>query len=435
MPVIARSSSFQFKGQNKDIREIGRKLGVTHVLEGSVRKADNNIRMTVHLIDVPTGALVWSGAYQRELTDIFALQSGIAENIVDNIQVALGDTTASLPSSLPTSPPAVDYMKLRHTANLQAYDLYLKGLQMLYSDRPTLIEQSIGYFDQAISLDDSYADAWAAKGFTLSILGWGGSGSSRIPASVYPDAIAALRRALEIDPGHAFATGWLGVTLMANDFKWREGMQLLKDGVDRNPNDAALMSIYGFYLDVLHLEGAEEVLDRAYRLDPFNSETISNRAIYLLHRGRLLDATTLLETTLIQDPEGYSANYYSALFNIGLGRLDAAEKQLRKARLVANPVDLDLDTMEWLIASLRGKAPLPCAEIRDRMQTEHLSTALERNECEDEKTIVAVFDLAIKHRYPELRSVLFGPRPPLMPEAEWQRILEITGVNRFRSTR
>ena len=126
-------------------------------------------------------------------------------------------------------------MTARHTANLEAYDLYLKGMQMLTSTSPVPIEQAAGYFDRAIALDGDYADAWAAKGRALHVLGRPGYGHSHIPASVYPDAIAAYRRALEIEPGHAFAMGWLGVALMLNDFKWAEGMQLLKQSLATTP--------------------------------------------------------------------------------------------------------------------------------------------------------------------------------------------------------
>jgi hypothetical protein len=117
-----------------------------------------------------------------------------------------------------------------------------------------------------------------------------------------------------------------------------------------------------------------------------------------------------------------------------LGRLDVAEERIKKARLVANPVDLNLDVLQWLIDSRRGKAPFPCALAWQRMQTEHLSGAVLSDECADEKTIVNVFDLAIRQRHPELRSVLFGPKPPSMPEAEWRRIKDITGVTQFQST-
>jgi len=431
LPVISRSSSFQFKAQNIDIREVGSALGVSHVLEGSVRKAGKEVRMTVHLIDVATGAQIWAGAYQRELKDVFSLQSAIAEEIVDHIGAALGDSMDRPASELPST----DYAAARHTANVEAHDLYLKGVRMITSGRPALIEQAAGYFDQAIALDGEYADAWAAKGGALANLGSVSSGSSRIPASVYPDAIAALRRALEIEPGHAFAMGLLGIVLMANDFKWEEGMQLLKDAVALNPNGAMLLSVYGFYLNSMHMEGAGEILEKAYRLDPLNIETIMNRAIYLQRQGQLADAVALMDTTLIEDPEGYASNYFSAMFNLEIGRLDAAEERLRKARLVANPVDVNLDALQWLIDSRREKAPFPCELAWERMQTEHLAAAVLSDQCVDEKTIVDVFDLAIRQRHPALRSVLFGPKPELMPEAEWQRIREITGVTQFQPAR
>jgi TolB-like protein/Tfp pilus assembly protein PilF len=434
LPVIARSSSFQFKGQNKDVKEIGRLLGVTHVLEGSVRKADNSVRVTAQLIDTATGAHVWSGVYQRELSDIFMLQNEITTNIVDQISVVLGDEIVPLPNELPTA----EFMAARHTTDLEAYDLYLKGMQMLKSANPGPREQAEGYFDRAIALDRDYADAWAAKGFALQSLGEDGNGHSHIPASVYPDAIAAFRRALEIEPGHAFATGWLGMTLIHNEFKWADGMQLIKQSLTRNPNDAALLSWYGVYLKTMQIEGGNEVLDRAFRLDPFGIISIAVRAGSLLRDGRLLDAAALSETSLIGDREGYEPNFYSAIYNILLGRLDAAEERLHKARLVANPVDLTLDAFEGWLDSMRGKGPkMPVAEQLERMQTERLSYFVLRGMVggwEDEKTIVAAFDLAIEQRHPELRFVLFGPKPPLMPEADWRRIKEITGVTQFQLT-
>jgi len=210
-------------------------------------------------------------------------------------------------------------------------------------------------------------------------------------------------------------------------------MQLLKDAVARNPNDATLLSVYGFYMNVMHMEGAGEVLEKAFRLDPLNFETIMNRAIYLQRQGRLADAAALLDTTLIEDPEGYASNYFSAIYNLEIGRLDAAEERLRKAQLVANPGDVNLESLQWLIDSRRGKTPFPCAQAWERMQTQHLAGAVLSDECLDEKAIVDVFDLAIKQRHPELRFVLFGPKPELMPEAEWLRIREITGVTQFQS--
>ncbi len=435
LPVIARTSSFQFKGQARDIKEIGRLLGVTHVLEGSVRKADESVRITAQLIDTATGAHVWSDVYQRELSDIFVLQAEITQDIVHQVGLALGDEAVIPPANMQ---PA-EFMVTHPTSNLEAYDLYLKGVQMLKSTSPLLIEQAEGYFDQAIALDEYYADAWAAKGQALHVLGRPGYGHPHIPASVYPGAIAAYRRALQIEPGHAFATGWLGVALILNDYQWAEGMGLIKQSLARNPNNAALLSAYGVLMRMMRIEGAEEMVERAYRLDPFGMLPITIRAGSLTGSGQRLGALTLVETSLIGDREGYAPNYFSAFKNLQLGRLDAAEEHLHKARLVAHPDDLSLDGMQWAIDTLRGEGPLqPIAGIWERLQTERLSYLLSRSgvqEWEDEKAIVAAFDLAIEQRYVEVIGKLFGSKPPLMPAADWRRMKDITGVTEYQSSR
>lgn len=431
LPVISQSSSFQFREASPGAREVGRQLGVSHVLEGSVRMAGEQIRLTTQLVDTQSGELLWSEVYQRELLDIFKLQQEIAIDIVDQVYLALGFKRAALLSELArTEPPVVP-----PTANLEAYDLFLRGMAMMKSDRPVLIEQAPEYFDRAIDLDSNYADAWAAKGYYLALLGSNRSGTSHIPATVYPGAIAAFRKALEIDPGHAFATGWLGFTLMVNDFNWTEGMQLMEQSLDLNPNDAELLSTYGFYLDTMRLEGAEEVLRRAYRLNPHSMDTIVNLALNWRRKGRLLEAAALVETRLEEDREGYAANLFAAWFNMGISRLDAAEEQFRRARAVANPVDLNLDAAQWMVDNRRGKGPMPMNQIRERMQTEKLSPAVLYADELDEKTVVDLFDLAIKQRMPALRSALFyRSKPARMPEADWRRFREITGVAQFEQS-
>jgi TolB-like protein len=431
LPVIARSSSFQFRDASPDVREVGRRLGVSHVLEGSVRRAGESIRLTAQLSDTKSGQLVWSEAYQRELGDIFTLQQEVASDIVEQVYLALGYE----PAVLRAEPVAADLWTRRGTDNPKAYELYLQGVALLYSDRPPLIKQAPDFFDRAIALDSDYADAWAMRGIAVLALVHWVSGAPLIPASALPQGIAAFRRALEIEPRHAFATGYLGIALMINDFRWEEGMRLLEQGVQMNPNDAEMLSAYGFYLDTMHLPGAGEVLERAYRLDPFKIETVSNLAVHLQRKDRLLEAAALVDTLLTQDPDGYAVNRYAARLNLGLGRLDYAEERLRKAREVANPVDLNLDATQWAIDSRRGKPIPPLAAIWERMQTENLSAAVLYRELDvDEEAIVALFELAIEQRQPALRSALFGPKPRAMPEAEWRRFKEITGVTRFQES-
>ena len=424
LPVIARTSSFRFKGQDRDVKEIGRLLGVTHVLEGSVRKADDTVRVTAQLIDTTTGAHVWSQAYQRELSGVFTLQNEIAKTIVDQIGIALADVVEGMPDIRPTT----EFVTVRRTANPEAYDQYLRGVQLVTSNRPALREQALVFFDRAVALDPDYADAWAAKGRALHMLGRAGFGHPHLPASVYPGAIAAFRRALEIEPGHAFATGWLGVALMYNDYQWAEGMGLIQQSLAINPNDAALLAVASMYMRRMDMEGADEVLERAYRLDPFGIHPVVLRAWQLPN----LEALALLQSKLDEDREGYAANYFSVLFNLFSGRLDAAEAHLRRARRVAHPVDLSLDALEWVIAEQRGETTMPVEELWQRAQTERLSYLL-WYDFEDSETMVAAYKLAIEQRHQEIHGAFFGDKPSLMPSSEWERIQEVTGVARYRS--
>jgi TolB-like protein/tetratricopeptide (TPR) repeat protein len=436
LPVIARTSSFQFKDQSRDIKEIGRLLGVTHVLEGTVRKEDKNVRLTVQLIDTTTGTHVWSEAYQREMRGVFKLQNEIARDIVVQIGVAIGAQVSTPLNDL----PSVQFMVAHPTSNLDAYELYLQGMQKVTSSSPGPIEQAGDYFDRAIDLDSDYADAWAAKGYALYALGRAGFGHSHIPASVYPDAIAAYRKALDIDPAHAFATGWLGVALMYNDFKWAEGMQLIQQSLTQNPNNVVLLSIYGLYLDIMKIEGADKVIDRAFRLNPFDVTPIVIKAGHFLREGRVLDAERLIEMSLIAATESYLPNYITGVFNLVLGRLETAEEHFHKARLVANPVDRSLDVMDRVIADQRGKAPqFTWEELMEMAEKERVSYLVSGHyigaSWKDEEATVAAFDFAVEQRHREVHELLFGPRPPLMPEADWRRMKELTGVTQFQSNR
>ncbi len=421
MPVISRTSSFRFRGQNRDLKEIGRLLGVTHVLEGSVRRAQGRACVTVQLIDAASDRHVWSDVYDREIGGLFALQHAIAGDIVEHINEVI-------------QPPAskLQPMWARRTGSMEAYEYFLRGMQKLACRSPLPIEQAPGYFDQALALDSHYADAWAAKGRALYVLARPSFGHPHIPASVFPGAIACYRKALDIEPGHVFAMGWLGVALIHHEFNWAEGMQLLRQSIERNPNDAELLSVYGSYLDVMNKKNADEVLDRAYRLDPFNIVPIAIKAFSLLKAGRVLDALTLAENGLIGNRDEYAPNHYVAIINLLLGRLDAAQEHLQKARQVAHPIDLTLDSLGWLIDSQRSGVPFPWDEWWQRAQVERLGyLALHGwvNEWPDEAAMVRAFDLAIEQRHYEVLGMLFGPRPKQMPEEDWQRIRRTTGVS------
>ncbi|HNP64583.1 MAG TPA: hypothetical protein PKH39_11675, partial [Woeseiaceae bacterium] len=163
LKVAGRTSSFAFKGQNDDLRRIGDALGVAHILEGSVRKAGAQVRITAQLIRVDNGFHMWSETYDRELTDIFAIQDEIANEILRQLKThLLGDNEG--PTEAQKTDPAV-------------YALYLKAKQRIYTRTGTQIEQAIRELDEAIQMDPEYAPAYAQRGIATMLLSEGQYGS------------------------------------------------------------------------------------------------------------------------------------------------------------------------------------------------------------------------------------------------------------------
>jgi len=187
LSVDARNTAFMFKGQTVDVKDVARSLGVTHVLEGSVRKAGSRVRITAQLIDGAKGDHVWAARYDRDLTDIFAIQDEISKAIVEALKVKL----------LPAEKKKIEQ---RGTSNVEAYDLYLMARQQWISGTFGTVrrEQSIARLcNQATLLDPDYAQAWALKGLAQLEL--------RFVHGHDEDALSAAERALEIDPGLAEA--------------------------------------------------------------------------------------------------------------------------------------------------------------------------------------------------------------------------------------
>jgi len=250
-------------------------------------------------------------------------------------------------------------------------------------------------------------------------------------------------------PRHAFALGWLGICLLRNDFMWTEGMDLLRQSITLNPNDALLLSNYGIYLDRMNMEGSEAILKRAFRLDPYGLRPMTLRANSLFRYGRPLDALRVMETSLISDPDGYAPNAHSAAFTLAIlatqttpatlatVSLDKVEDYIHKARHVAHPVDLCLDMLQWSVEFYRGTAPVPWEEIWRRAPTEHachLAQYALLGGLEGEQAVRA-FDFIIEQRNYAVAGFLFGPRKLQIPEADWQRMREQTGITRFLSSR
>jgi TolB-like protein/Flp pilus assembly protein TadD len=314
LKVIGRTSSFQFKGKNDDSKAIGEKLGVYYLLEGSVRKSADRVRIAVALVKAGDGANVWSETYDRELKDIFAVQSEIAGAVAKELKVALlgndGQTAQLVTAATPSN------------QNVEAYNALLQG--NFYSNRKTADDyrKAIDYYEKAIQLDPRYALAYGRLSSAASSLAGGYGG---VPTKEREEAIAKARasakRALELDPNLAEAHVAQSIILRTIDFDF----------------------------------GAAEVESRrAVQLAPQNAGTIASLAALLSALGTLDEAAALRQQTIALEPLKSSNHFNLAYVLTPLGRYDEAEAALRKV-IELQPGAAQSYVQLAIIQILRGK--------------------------------------------------------------------------------
>jgi len=254
LKVPARTSAFVFKGKAEDIRDIGRKLDVQTVLEGSIRKIDNQLRVTAQLVSITNGFHLWSETYNRELKDVFSIQDEIASTIADKLKITLlSNEKARL---------------VKHsTENLEAYNLYMLGRYFL---ERAITEENfnkvMGYFEQALTKDRSYALAYAGQATCLSLLFLSGY---LAPKEGYPKAIGAAKKALELDEELAEAHASLGYLKMLFDWDLASAGDEFKRALKLNPGSIDIYLPYSMYLVLMgRFDDAIAGLKRAVELDP-----------------------------------------------------------------------------------------------------------------------------------------------------------------------
>ncbi len=257
--VIASSSSFSFKGKNQDPRSIAEKLGVTTVLQGSVRRDGRKLKVNAKLIDGSTGFQLWSGSFDREVTDIFAVQTELAAAVIDAIvPAARGDAVAAPPP----------------TTNLDAHDHYLLGLAAQRSRSAARLAESVAQLEQAVALDPSYAQAHAALANSL-LLWWGYSGGGGADSLAHAEQ--AAYKALALDASLSDAHGALGNVLRYADRPGAEDEY--KRALELNPNNAIVTHDYAVLLSQLPGREADSVAlsERILELDPRSAIAWTNK--------------------------------------------------------------------------------------------------------------------------------------------------------------
>jgi serine/threonine-protein kinase len=359
--VVARMSCFAFKGKQADIREIGRQLNVSTLLEGSVRKAGKRLRITAQLINVADGYHLWSERYDRELEDVFAIQDEISLAIVEKLKVrVLEDGKSSL--------------FRRHAVDPEAHQLYLKGRFFWGKRSRESFEKSIECFKKAIGIDPHYAQAYAGMAVSYSDLP---NYSTFPPAEAYPLAKEAALKALELNSNLAEAHTALGLILSDYEWDWVGAEREFKRAIELNPAYETAHHWYAFLL-IYHLRVDEAVSEmrKAYELDPL-SLVLNRNFGYLLYQARKYDeALKMLHKAAELDPAFTYTRFCMGLVYLRTGDYEKAIDVLQKERElmgVVNPIVVIPLGTAYARMGDREKAEEILAGVEERMKHEYVS--------------------------------------------------------------
>ena len=329
LKVISRTSTQRFKSSPNDLPQIARQLGVRHILEGSVQKSGDAVRVNVQLINAATDAHLWAESYDRKLTDIFTVESEIARNIADTLQARL---TGSEQHAMAAQP----------TQNTEAYQLYLKGRYFWNKRTGPDLRKAADYFNQTIEKDPKYALAYAGLADAYQLLSGYGAAP---PWESYPPAKAAAKRALELDDSLGEAHASLAHILCFYDLDFAGANKEFEHAIALNPNYATAHHWFGSssLLVTGQFDRAITETRRAVELDPLSLVNNTDLGLAYFYQRHFDEALEQLRRTLEIDPR-----FYYARWNLGevlelKGQLpDALAEYKKAAEVTDNPYILGL---------------------------------------------------------------------------------------------
>ena len=342
LKVVARSSAFQFKGRNEDVRDVGRKLGVANVLEGSVRRDGNHVRITAELIKTDDGFHLWSQTYDREMNDIFAVQDEIAQATTETLQPKLlGSNGRPVPANSRTANPEA------YQAYLQANYFSVRGLGKEDLDK------ALAYTDTAIKFDHQYAPAWALRASVENLMSEGGLTSL---AEGFRRARDDAERAIALNPNAA--SGYLAVaeTQIYYDWDWESANACLTKAAALEPGSAEVLLVRSHLSRELgNLDVAIKLYKQVLELDPLRTDSHLGLGYMLYVAGRYDGAQAEVRKALDLNPR-------AALAHLTLGKVLIATGKPQLAL-----AEVENETLEW--GKLTGEALVYHALDREQDST------------------------------------------------------------------
>jgi TolB-like protein/Tfp pilus assembly protein PilF len=359
--VISRTSSMQFKDTRSSVPQIASKLNVQAVVEGSLIRSGDRIRVTAQLIQGDTDVHLWSGTFDRELRDVLELQGEVAQSIARQIEVAVtGQERSRLVVVRPVSP--------------EVYESYLKGRFALHKNTQPGFEEAIAHFEEAINREATFAPAYAGLAAAYSKLGVVFFGAS--PLEVRPKMLAAARKALELDPDLVEAHVLLADALQ-KDWEWAEAEAEYKQAIALSPSDAGAHASFSYwFLCQGRTQEALEWARRAQELDPLALHGIEIGWI-LFHSRRYDESIRELRTVLTIEPESPMALWYLGFALIGAEQFDEAIQVLEKAASVSHRSSAVLGVLVRAYArgGRRADALRVLEELHQRRKAGYVPTA------------------------------------------------------------
>ncbi len=317
LKVIGRTSSFSFKGKNEDLRSIAEKLGVAHILEGSVRKEGNKIRVTTQLIRAADGSHLWSETYDRDLEDIFKLQDDIAGAVVQELKLKLFE---------------VPSVKISGTGNIDAYNLILQGNYFFDKLDKENVAKAVDFYTQALIIDSTDALAWGKLANAISRQSWQNYIDRREGRE---KARKAALKSIALNKNLAIGYIELGDLNLYQDFEWKWAEDNYQQALSLEPGNADVLYSLGggLYFAIGRWDNAIRLMKECIEIDPLKPLYFLNLGNILTHAGRLDESIAYFKKTLELNPQFQRAHLYLGRSYLLMGKPEMALKEMQKENL------------------------------------------------------------------------------------------------------
>lgn len=353
--VLARTSAFAYRDSLLDIRELGRRLGVAWVVDGSVRRGGPALRITARLTSTKDGYQVWSETFDRQASDVIAIQEEIAAAIAHRVGQGEGGTA-----------PANTTRQRSEVADAQAYDLYLRGRYHWHRRTESDLRQAIQLLEESVERAPDYARGWAGLGDAYAVSGFY---DYRQPAEAFPRAEDAARRALRLDPGLAGPYATIGYVNLYHRWNWSVADSQFRRAISIEPTYSTAHQWLGNLLTAMgRFDEAEDAMRAAQQLDPLS--LIANAALgwVYFHAGRFDEAVAQCQRTLLLDPNFQLAHMWMALAETQRGRHAEALQAARESVRLGGGSALPFTVLAYVTAraGARDSAQAMLAELLQR---------------------------------------------------------------------